>query len=62
MEKIGALYGFPLGTYDCTELGWLEGSTEGTEGVNLEGVLLGYWLGLVDGIELGTKLEALDGL
>ena len=33
--------GFTIGTYDSTELGSPEGSTEITTGVNLEGLLLG---------------------
>ena len=33
--------GFKLGTYDDTELGYLEGLTEGIVESNFEGLLLG---------------------
>ena len=45
--------GFILGTYDDTELGSLEGSTEVLSEVNFEGLLLSAWLGLVSGLVIG---------
>ena len=39
--SLGALDGSTLGTYDDTELGYLEGLTEGIVESNFEGLLLG---------------------
>ena len=33
-----------------------EGSTEITTGGNLEGLMLGNWLGSLDGIDIGTNV------
>ena len=52
--SLGALDGFTLVTYNGTEMVSLEGSTEGTTGCNLEGFLLGDWIGSIYGIELVT--------
>ena len=54
--SIVALYGSTLGTYDGIELISPEGSTEGTTGGNLETLLLGAWIGYLDGLELGTNV------
>ena len=43
-----------LGTYGGTELGSLEGFTDVTADSKFEGLLLGYRLGLGDGLKLGT--------
>ena len=53
--SLGYLYVFTLGTYNCTYLGLLEGSTERTTCGNLDVLLLGGWLGSLYGIELGTN-------
>ena len=45
--------GFTLGTYDDTELGSLEGSTEGIIEVDFEGLLLDDWLGSVIALVIG---------
>ena len=54
--SFGALDIFTLGTYDGTDLGSPEGSTEVTTGGNLEGLLIGDWIGYIDGIELVTDV------
>ena len=40
-----------LGEYDRRELGLLEGSTDGTEDGNIEGVVVGFMDGSLDGTE-----------
>ena len=54
------MYGFTLGTYYDTELGSLDGLTEGIAEVNFEGLLLGDLLvsvfGLVIVFNKGTVL------
>ena len=43
-----------LGTYDGTELGSLEGFTDGFADVKFDGLLMGARLVLVYGLKLGT--------
>ena len=65
VTTLGALDGFTLGTYDCTQLGLSEGSSEGTADENLEGLLLGALIGSVNGFELvkneDTEVGFCDG-
>ena len=49
--------GFSPDTYDGTYLGSPEVSNEGTIYVNLEFLLLYYWLGYIDESELGTNVS-----
>ena len=51
-----SLDGFTLSTYDGTDLGSPEGSTEVTTGDNLEGLFLGDWIGLIYWINIGTTV------
>ena len=57
--------GCTLGTYDDTDLGSPEGSTEVTKVGNLEGLLLGDWLGYLDGLDpvtsVGNEIGLSDG-
>ena len=55
-SSFGDLDGFTLGTYDGTDIGSLEGWTERTTGGNIEVLLLGDWLGCLDGIDFGTDV------
>ena len=43
-----------LGTYDDTDIGYLEGFTDGTSDVKIDSLLLRARLRLVDGLMLGT--------
>ena len=54
--SIGALYGLIIGTYDVTELGTLEVSTEVTTDGNLEGLFLRGWLVSIYGRDIGTNV------
>ena len=52
------MYEFTLGTYDGTDIGSTEGSTQLTTGGNNEGLLLGYFLGYIN--KLGKKINELE--
>ena len=56
--SLGALDLFTLGTYDGTDIGSTEGSTQLTTGGNNEGLLLGYFLGYIN--KLGKKINELE--
>ena len=55
-KKIGALYGISLRIYDGTMPRYLKWSTGVIVKVNFEGLILGAWLGSLDGIELSTYM------
>ena len=50
-----------LGEYEGKELGLLEDSTERTEDGNIEGMLVGFMYGSLDGPVLGDRLGEEDG-
>ena len=54
--SLGDLDGFTLGTYDVTELGSPEVSTEVTKCGNLEVLLIGDWLVYLIVLEIGTNV------
>ena len=54
--SLGDLYGFTFCTYDVTDIGSPEISTQLITGGNLEGLLLGGLLGYLDGLDLGTNV------
>ena len=54
--SFGALYGLTLVTYDGTDLGSPEGSTERTTDGNIEVLMLGNWLVSLYGIDIGTNV------
>ena len=60
--SLGDLDESKLGTYDGTDIGLQEGSTERTTSGKLKDLLLGDWLGSLDGIELGTNVDNELGL
>ena len=49
------LDGILLGIYVGIELGYLGFSNDGTKDDKFDGLLLGYWLGSVDTLELGNN-------
>ena len=52
---LGAVDVLPLGTYDGLDIVCLRVPTYGRTNIKLEGLLLGFWLGSVDVIEIGFK-------
>ena len=56
------MYGFSIGTYGDTRIGSLEVSTERSTGDNLEGLMIGDYLGYLDGIDIGTNVGCELGL
>ena len=51
-KKLGAMDGLSLDKHDGVDLGWLEGSTNGTIDGNLGGSRIGFWIVSVVGLSL----------
>ena len=61
-KKIGDIDGITVGTYNSSDLGCLEDFTNIRTDSNIEGLLLGVWLGSVNVLEIvlkeGTELDS----